>query len=161
PAITLSRRKSSCISVWLPPGGGRSRRRGRLSDVTDEHTTLLLGGRIYTPAGPDATAMAVTGGTVVWIGQDAPARALHPGAELDAAAGSTPVYLSRVDVHSALVSTALVELAPAARDTDGWSPDGPLTRAAHHAVRAAVRAAITPEQRDRAQRAFLAEAARQ
>ncbi|MEV6628972.1 amidohydrolase family protein, partial [Amycolatopsis sp. NPDC051114] len=158
--------------------------------MTDEHTTLLLGGRIYTPAGPDATAMAVTGGTVVWVGQDAPARTLHPGAdvvdldgafvapafvdahvhatatglhlsgldltgvrsgaellarvrdavvpgqvllahgwdesgwtdsrlpsraELDAAAGATPVYLSRVDVHSALVSTALVELAPAAR----------------------------------------------
>ncbi|MEV5721097.1 amidohydrolase [Amycolatopsis mediterranei] len=204
--------------------------------MTDEHTTLLLGGRIYTPAGPDATAMAVTGGTVVWVGQDAPARALHenaevvdlhgafvapafvdahvhatatglhltgldltgvrgradllarvrdavsPGqvllahgwdettwtdprlpsrAELDAAAGGAPVYLSRVDVHSALVSTALVELAPAARAADGWSPDGPLTRAAHHAVRAAVRAAITPEQRERAQRAFLAEAAKQ
>ncbi|WP_086670678.1 amidohydrolase [Amycolatopsis pretoriensis] len=204
--------------------------------MTDEHTTLLLGGRVYTPAGPDSTAMAVTGGTVVWVGQDAPARALHPGAEivdldgafvapafvdahvhatatglhltgldltgvhsgaellarvrdavvpgqvllahgwdesawtdprlpsraeLDDAAGAAPVYLSRVDVHSALVSTALVELAPAARDADGWSPDGPLTRAAHHAVRAAVRAAITPDQRDRAQRAFLAEAARQ
>ncbi|WP_439380348.1 amidohydrolase [Amycolatopsis lexingtonensis] len=204
--------------------------------MTDEHTTLLLGGRIYTPAGPDATAMAVTGGTVVWVGQDAPARALHPEAEivdlqgafvapafvdahvhatatglhltgldltgardradllgrvraavtpgqvllahgwdesawtdprlpsraeLDDAAGGAPVYLSRVDVHSALVSTALVELAPAARTADGWSPDGPLTRAAHHAVRAAVRAAISPEQRDRAQRAFLAEAAKQ
>lgn len=204
--------------------------------MTDESTTLLLGGRIYTPAGPDATAMAVTGGTVVWVGQDAPARALHPGAEvidlqgafvapafvdahvhatatglhltgldltgvrdratllarvrdaatsgqvllahgwdettwtdprlpsrteLDDAAAGAPVYLSRVDVHSALVSTALVELAPAARGADGWSPDGPLTRAAHHAVRAAVRAAITPEQRERAQRAFLAEAAKQ
>lgn len=211
---------------------GRSRLRG----VTDEHTTLLLGGRIYTPAGPDATALAITGGTVVWAGQDAPARALHPGAEivdlggafvapafvdahvhatatglhltgldltaardradllsrvraavvpgqvllahgwdetawtdprlpsraeLDDAAGGAPVYLSRVDVHSALVSTALVELAPAARGADGWSPDGPLTRAAHHAVRAAVRAAVTPEQRERAQRAFLAEAAKQ
>jgi predicted amidohydrolase YtcJ len=204
--------------------------------VKDENTTLLLGGRIYTPTSPDATAMAVSGGTVVWVGQDAPARALHPGAEvvdlqgafvapafvdahvhatatglhltgldltgvrsgaellarvrdavvpgrvllahgwdestwtdprlpgraeLDDVAGHTPVYLSRVDVHSALVSTALVELAPAARAAEGWSPDGPLTRAAHHAVRGAVRAAITPEQRDRAQRAFLAEAARQ
>lgn len=209
---------------------------GRLRGVTDEHTTLLLGGRIYTPAGPDATAMAITGGTVVWAGQDGPARALHPGAEvidlhgafvapafvdahvhatatglhltgldltgvrgaaellarvrdavtpgqvllahgwdesgwadprlpsraeLDDAAGGTAVYLSRVDVHSALVSTALVELAPAARTADGWSPGGPLTRAAHHAVRAAVRAAITPDQRERAQRAFLAEAAAQ
>ncbi|HKN53443.1 MAG TPA: amidohydrolase family protein, partial [Amycolatopsis sp.] len=80
-------------------------------------------------------------------------------AELDAAAGDAPVYLSRVDVHSALVSTALVDLAPEARELDGWSADGPLTRAAHHAVRAAMRAAITPSQREQAQRAFLAEAA--
>ncbi|NBH11724.1 amidohydrolase family protein, partial [Amycolatopsis sp. SID8362] len=64
--------------------------------MTDEHTTLLLGGRIYTPAGPDATAMAVTGGTVVWVGQDAPARALHPGAEI-------------VDLHGAFVAPAFVD----------------------------------------------------
>ncbi|RZQ66153.1 amidohydrolase [Amycolatopsis suaedae] len=76
-------------------------------------------------------------------------------AELDEAAGGVAVYLSRVDVHSALVSSALVDLAPDARDADGWSPDGPLSRAAHHAVRAAVRAAVTPAQRRRAQEAFL------
>ncbi|HEY2059751.1 MAG TPA: amidohydrolase [Amycolatopsis sp.] len=202
--------------------------------MTNDSTTLLLGGRIYTPSSPDATAMAVSGGMVVWVGQDAPARALHPGArevdlagafvapafvdahvhatatglhltgldltgvrsaaallaavheaavpgrvllahgwdesgwaeprlpsrvELDEAAGATPVYLSRVDVHSALVSSALVELAPAAREAAGWSADGPLTRDAHHAVRAAARAAITPEQRTAAQRAFLSTAA--
>ncbi|MER6798826.1 amidohydrolase family protein, partial [Amycolatopsis mediterranei] len=64
--------------------------------MTDEHTTLLLGGRIYTPAGPDATAMAVTGGTVVWVGQDAPARALHENAEI-------------VDLHGAFVAPAFVD----------------------------------------------------
>jgi predicted amidohydrolase YtcJ len=202
--------------------------------VTNDSTTLLLGGRIYSPGSPDATAMAVTGGTVVWVGQDGPARALHPGAEvvdldgafvspgfvdahvhatatglhltgldlaavrdagellaavrdavrpgevllahgwdeskwrserlpgreeLDAAAGGAAVYLSRVDVHSALVSSALVDLAPQARDAAGWSEDGPLTREAHHRVRTAMREAVTPAQRHRAQDAFLRTAA--
>ncbi|TNC23610.1 amidohydrolase [Amycolatopsis alkalitolerans] len=180
--------------------------------------------------------MAVTGDTVVWVGQDGPGHALHPGAdvidldgafvapgfvdahvhatatglhltgldltgtrtaadllaavraairpgeiliahgwdesawteprlpsraELDEAAGGAPIYLSRVDVHSAVVSTALVELAPEAREADGWSPDGPLTRGAHHHVRTAIRAGITAGQRRRAQDAFLRRAAEQ
>jgi predicted amidohydrolase YtcJ len=203
-----------------------------------DRTTLLIGGRIHSPASPDATAMAVTGDTVVWVGQDKPGQALHPGAEvidldgafvapafvdahvhatstglhlagldltgvrdagellaavrsavvsgevhgevlvahgwdssawsnprlpsraeLDQAAGDVPVYLSRADMHSALVSTALVALAPQARDAGGWSSDGPLTRDAHHRVRAALREAITTAQRRRAQDAFLRAAA--
>ena len=35
-------------------------------------TQLLLGGSIHTPANPDATAMAVTDDTVVWVGYDDP-----------------------------------------------------------------------------------------
>ncbi len=202
--------------------------------MTNARTSLLLGGRIYSPSAPDATAMAVTDGTVVWVGQDTPAKAMHPDtevidldgafvapafvdahvhatatglhltglnlsevrssvellaavreavrpgevlvahgwdescwadgrlpsrAEIDDAAGTTPVYLSRVDVHSALVSSALVALASGVHDAEGWSGDGPLTRDAHHRVRAAMREAITPAQRRQAQRAFLAEAA--
>lgn len=80
-------------------------------------------------------------------------------AELDAAAGNTPVYLSRIDVHSALASTALVELAPAARTAPGWSTDGPLARDAHHHVRRVARDKITPAQRAEAQLAFLRHAA--
>jgi predicted amidohydrolase YtcJ len=80
-------------------------------------------------------------------------------AELDAAAGRTPVYLSRVDVHSALASTALVALAPAARTAEGWSADGPLTREAHHHVRRAARASLGADQRRAAQLAFLTHAA--
>lgn len=168
-------------------------------------TTLLLGGRIYAPASPDATAMAVTGGTIAWVGSDAVGRALHPDAEIvdlegalvtpafvdahvhttsaglllngldltgcaslteflhalrdhveehpgtlvwghgwdetwwperrpptraeiDTAAGGAPVYLSRIDVHSALVSSALVECAPLARGAEGWSEHGPPDR---------------------------------
>jgi predicted amidohydrolase YtcJ len=80
-------------------------------------------------------------------------------AELDAAAGATPVYLSRIDVHSALVSAALVELVPGARTAPGWSAEGPLARDAHHQVRRAARDSITPAQRAEAQLAFLRHAA--
>lgn len=182
--------------------------------------------------------MAITDGTVVWVGQDAPGRALHPGAaeipldgafvapgfvdahvhatatglhhtgldlttcrgaadlldrvrvaaaelapgavlvahgwdesawptsrvpsrdDLDAATGPVPAYLSRIDSHSALVSSALVDLGHA-RGVLGWSDDGPVTADAHHELRAIARAAIGAEQRAAAQRAFLAAAAAQ
>jgi len=198
------------------------------------HTTLLVGGHIHTPASSDATAIAVTDGIVVWVGQDGPGRALHPDAEvvdldgafvtpgfvdahvhatntglhldgvdlaaardagdllaavrsaarpgqvliahgwdetrwshprlpsraeIDEAAGGAPVYLSRVDVHSALVSSALADLAPGVTDLPGWSDDGPVTREAHSAVIAASRAAVTPEHRRRVQETFLRTAA--
>lgn len=80
-------------------------------------------------------------------------------AEVDAAVGAVPVYLSRVDVHSAVVSTALVAMAPDARGDAGWSADGPISRHAHHHVRGAARAALTPAGRRAAQSAFLAHAA--
>ena len=79
--------------------------------------------------------------------------------ELDAAAGTTPVYLSRIDVHSALASTALLDRVPAARTAPGWSDDGPLTRDAHHHVRRQFGDSITPEQRHAAQLSFLTHAA--
>lgn len=198
---------------------------------------MLLGGRVHSPSAPDATAMAVTDGSVVWLGDDETARsrfdgaaevvalrgafvtpafvdahvhatsagmlldgldltraaslhecldivaqhaAARPGAvlwghgwdetawpearapsrpELDRAAGGVAVYLSRVDAHSAAVSSALLARAPDAVGVSGWSPAGPLSREAHHAARRAARAAITPGQRADAQRAFLAHAA--
>ncbi|AJP01062.1 amidohydrolase [Streptomyces cyaneogriseus subsp. noncyanogenus] len=76
-------------------------------------------------------------------------------AELDAATGGRPLYLSRIDVHSAVATTAMLDLVPGA---DGRA-DAPLTGEAHHAVRAAAFAAITPAQRTEAQRAALAHAA--
>ncbi|MFI5619055.1 amidohydrolase [Streptomyces sp. NPDC051567] len=75
--------------------------------------------------------------------------------ELDLATGGRPLYLSRVDVHSAVVTTALLDLVPAVT-ADG---DEPLTRDAHHAVRAVAFAAVTPARRAEAQRAALDRAA--
>ena len=82
-------------------------------------------------------------------------------AEVDACVGDRPAYLSRVDVHSALVSRALREQVPAARTLDGWSSQEPVARAAHHALREAALGSITAEQRARAQRSALTEAATQ
>ncbi|MGJ5895757.1 amidohydrolase [Streptomyces sp. V2] len=83
-----------------------------------------------------------------WPGGRPPTRA-----ELDEATGGRPLYLSRIDVHSAVATTALLDLTPLGR------PEGPLTADAHHAVRAAAFAAVTPAQRAEAQRTALARAA--
>ncbi|MFE4669635.1 amidohydrolase [Streptomyces sp. NPDC056716] len=84
-----------------------------------------------------------------WPGGRPPTRA-----ELDEATGGRPLYLSRIDVHSAVVSTALLDLAAG----DVPREDVPLTAAAHHTVRAAALAAVTDAQRTEAQRAALAHA---
>ncbi|AZS88465.1 amidohydrolase [Streptomyces griseoviridis] len=84
-----------------------------------------------------------------WPGGRPPTRA-----ELDDATGGRPLYLSRIDVHSAVVTTALLDLVPGAAATEG-----PLTGDAHHAVRAAALGAVTEAQRTEAQRAALAHAA--
>lgn len=83
-----------------------------------------------------------------WPGGRPPTRA-----ELDEATGGRPLYLSRIDVHSAVVTTALLDM------TSLGHQDGPLTADAHHAVRATALAAITPAQRVEAQRTALAHAA--
>ncbi|MFI6935991.1 amidohydrolase [Streptomyces sp. NPDC050287] len=75
-------------------------------------------------------------------------------AELDAATGGRPLYLSRIDVHSAVVTTALLDMTPGI-----GTVDGPLTADDHHAVRATAFAAVTPRQRTEAQRTALAHAA--
>ncbi|UYB38476.1 amidohydrolase [Streptomyces sp. Je 1-4] len=80
-------------------------------------------------------------------------------AELDAATGGRPLYLTRVDVHSAVVTTALLDLVPGVRELAGFRADAPLTGDAHHAVRQAAYATVTPAQRAEAQAAALARAA--
>ncbi|WP_433715678.1 amidohydrolase [Nocardia sp. CA-084685] len=198
-------------------------------------TQLLIGGRFYSSSSPDATAMAVTDGTVVWLGAEQPGRALHPGAEiidLDGAfvapafvdphvhvtalglkltgldlwaarslehclellrvfavshpdgailgdgwdetewpEGRAPtvdeidaavqpgrqVYLSRVDAHSAVVSSVLLTSAVTA--ATGFTRGAPLRADAHHLVRTAVLSGLDRARRDRARKAALDTAA--
>ncbi|MCX5395785.1 amidohydrolase [Streptomyces sp. NBC_00102] len=89
-----------------------------------------------------------------WPGQQPPSRR-----ELDEAAGGRALYLTRVDVHSAVVTTALLDRVPGITAMDGYRPDAPLTGDAHHAVRAAAHATVTAGQRADAQRAALRHAA--
>ncbi|MFG2567197.1 amidohydrolase [Streptomyces sp. NPDC048567] len=109
------------------------------------HVTAHPADRVVLGHGWDATR---------WPEQRPPSRA-----ELDEAAAGRPVYLPRVDVHSAVVSTALLDLVPGVTTMPGYAPQGPLTAAAHHAVRAAAHDAVTPAQRAEAQRAALRHAA--
>jgi predicted amidohydrolase YtcJ len=63
---------------------------------------------------------------------------LPDAGELERAAAGRPVYLSRVDVHSALVSPSLVASAGLA-ELDGYAPGGHVRRQAHTAARQATR----------------------
>ncbi|WP_406403933.1 amidohydrolase [Streptomyces sp. NBC_00879] len=110
-----------------------------------EHSAAHRDDKVLLGHGWDATR---------WPEQRPPSRA-----ELDAATGGRPLYLPRIDVHSAVVTTALLDLVPGVTGRTGYHPDAPLTASAHHAVRAAAHGAITPQQRAAAQRAALARAA--
>ncbi len=79
--------------------------------------------------------------------------------ELDRASYGGVVYLSRVDVHSAVASSALLAAVPEARAMTGFAPTGLLALDAHHAVRAAALGSLTPRQRASAQQATLSRAA--
>jgi predicted amidohydrolase YtcJ len=88
-----------------------------------------------------------------------PERRPPTAAELDRAAYGGAVYLARVDVHSSVVSSALLAALPALSGRRGFDPSGWLRGPAHDAVREAAHAAISPAQRRDAQRAALARAA--
>ncbi|MFI5954238.1 amidohydrolase [Cryptosporangium sp. NPDC051539] len=80
--------------------------------------------------------------------------------ELERAAGAGRlVYLSRVDVHSAVASAGLRSFVPDLAGRAGFSDDGPLKRDAHHAVRMVALSAISAAQRAEAQRATRSHAA--
>jgi predicted amidohydrolase YtcJ len=79
--------------------------------------------------------------------------------DVDALVGDRPAYLARVDVHSATVSTALLDRMPGITELPGYDPDGRLRLDAHHAARQAAYGAVGPGQRRAAQRATLDAAA--
>ena len=72
-------------------------------------TTLLINGRVHSPAAPEATAIAFgdgPDGVVVWLGSDETARAEFPDAEIIDLAGAfvAPAF---VDSHVHLTATGL------------------------------------------------------
>ncbi|MFJ2772648.1 amidohydrolase [Streptomyces sp. NPDC087300] len=118
----------------------------------DEALVLV---REHAAARPDDTVLLGHGWDAArWPGGRPPTRT-----ELDEAVGGRPLYLSRIDVHSAVATTALLDLVPGVTGRTGFHPDAPLTGDAHHGVRAAALGAITPRQRTEAQRAALLHAA--
>jgi predicted amidohydrolase YtcJ len=122
----------------------------------------LTGARTLTEALDAVAARAATlpGDAIVlghgWDETAWPEHRPPTAAELDRAGGGRPVYLSRVDVHSAAVSSALLTAATA---HDGFDPSGHVTLDAHHAVRSVALGSVTPAQRTAAQRAARARAA--
>jgi predicted amidohydrolase YtcJ len=114
-------------------------------DLVRAHAAARPRDRILLGHGWDATR---------WPERRPPTRA-----ELDEATGGRPLYLTRIDVHSAVVTSALLDLVPGITGKPGYHPGEPLTGSAHHAARAAAHAAVTPAQRTEAQRAARAHAA--
>jgi predicted amidohydrolase YtcJ len=84
--------------------------------VTARTTTLLVNGRVHSPTHPDATAMAVRDGVVVWLGGDDVGRGQFPGAEVADLDGGF-VAPGFVDSHIHLTATGLtltgLDLRPA------------------------------------------------
>jgi len=110
----------------------------------------------------EAAGRRARGGVLLGHGWDETAWPEHrppTRQELDRASYGGVVYLSRVDVHSAVVSSALLATVPEVRGEAGWSESGHLTRDAHHVVRRVARESITPGHRRALQRATLRRAA--
>ncbi|MBP1136149.1 putative amidohydrolase YtcJ [Arthrobacter sp. PvP023] len=109
--------------------------------------SLQLGGMRSAAEILDAVASAVAarsvdaGATVLGHGWDESGwadQALPSREELERAAGGRRVYLSRVDAHSALVSSSLAEAAGLA-DLDGFTAGSQVKRQAHTSARRAAR----------------------
>lgn len=79
--------------------------------------------------------------------------------DLDEILGARSAYLTRVDAHSALASTALRRQVPELAQAAGFSSEQPLSDAAHDLVRAAARALLSGEQLAAARTAALDAAA--
>jgi predicted amidohydrolase YtcJ len=121
----------------------RARSRAEVLDRVAAHANGLPGDAVVLGHGWDESG---------W-----PDRTPPTPAELDRAGDGRRVYLSRIDVHSCVVSAAL--LAAATPDTPGYGADGWLRRDSHHQVRAVALASLTATQRRDAQRTALRQAA--
>ncbi len=85
-----------------------------------------------------------------WDETDWPEGRTPTAADLDAVVGNRVTYLSRVDAHSAVVSSALLAEDESIAALDGWRGHGLVERDAHHAVRAVTSRLWSPEDRSTA-----------
>ncbi|WP_176451669.1 amidohydrolase [Enemella dayhoffiae] len=129
----------------------------------DAHAHVLLTGR-----GLAGLELGRLGSATELLGAVSTAAARHPGAlvhgqgwdhtdwpegrpatmaELDRAAAGAPVFLTRVEMHSALVSSALVDRVPGVRAADGFTADGWITRDAFALASRAIAGMFTSDQR--------------
>ncbi|MGZ4608261.1 MAG: amidohydrolase [Blastococcus sp.] len=125
----------------------------------DLHSSMSLADAVATIR---AHVAATPSGILLGTGWDEtpwPERRGLTRADLDPVVGDRPAYLARVDVHSATVSTALLDAVPGIADLPGFSVDGRLRLDAHHAARQMAFGAVGPDQRRAAQRASLDAAA--
>ncbi len=81
--------------------------------------------------------------------------------ELDRAADGKAVYLSRIDEHSAVVSTAFLDACPDVVHAEGYDARGQVARDAHAAARTGLIRLLPTSAREEAIALALGEAARQ
>jgi predicted amidohydrolase YtcJ len=74
-------------------------------------------------------------------------RTLPTRADLDQVAPGVAVHLIRIDLHSAIVSTSLLESVPDVSTLAGYSTTGLLRSGAHHALRASLFDRLPSDQR--------------
>ena len=84
--------------------------------MTQIRTTLLVNGRVHSPTHPDATAIAMRGDVIAWLGSDDVGRSQFPGADVVDLEGGF-VAPGFVDSHIHLAATGLtvsgLDLRPA------------------------------------------------
>lgn len=123
-----------------------------LSDATSADDVLR---RVAAAGHVDASVILGHGwDETLWPDQRPPS-----ASELDRAAAGIPVYLSRADVHSAVVSTALLQQASDVSALDGFDISGWVTQQAHHRLRTLALESVSTRQREEAQRAMRRAAA--
>ena len=103
-------------------------------------------------------ARALRGAPVIGHGWDEstwPEQRPPTNIELDRATAGSVVYLSRIDVHSAVISSSAQLLVQEAETVDGWSPDGLVKAAAHGVVRTQLLHQMQAGAMSQAQEAFF------
>lgn len=113
-----------------------------LTGATSRDAVLEAVAAYVAEHGPDVVVVGQGWDERHWADPRPPLRT-----ELDRAGGGAVVYLARVDVHSAIVSTALLDRLPDVADEAGFDPGGWLTQEAHHRGRRQVDSLFSDTQR--------------